>query len=153
MSTARDIVAGAMEICGAHSPVKPGSPENFQRMFKVLQSVLNIYTAQGVAMGITLPNAIGDQLNEPDSVTEALKTIVAVQGAPSIRKSTSITPEIKKLAKAYRQSLRTQFAPQPGQQFPDTLPVGSGNPSRPIGPTFYPDEDTLDTGGGGPITI
>lgn len=153
MSTGRELCEGALNIIGAHSPIKKAKGETFQVTFKTLQGILETYTSQGVAMGVTIPSVITEEVNEPPQVTVGLKYILAVKVAPFIRKTANVTAEIKKEAKAGRQIIRNQFGPKPGQCYPDNLNIGSGNKTRPIGAAFYPEEETLDDSSGSPITI
>jgi len=144
MSTANKLCRRALNIIGAHSPIKQAKGETFQLTFEVLVGILEAYASQNVTMGNNIPAVIGDEVNEPPQVTTGLEYILAVETAAFIRKPTAVTPEIKKRAKAGRQLIRNQFGPKPGQCFPDSLPIGSGNKTRPIGAVFYPEDETLD---------
>jgi len=153
MSTGRKLCERALNIIGAHSPIKKAKGETFQVTFEALVGILETYASQSVAMGNNIPALIGDEVNEPPQVTTPLEYILAVKVAPYIRKTANVTPEIRKEAKAGRQVILTQFGSKPANQYPDSLPIGSGNKTRPIGAAFYPEEETLDGSSGSPITI
>jgi len=151
MSTAQERVNSALELLGATSPIKVASPEVINKTFDVLVSMLELWNSQSIGItGLTLPTDIGDELNEPPQVQLAIDFNLAITAAPYIRKIP--TAETRMKAKSTMQQLRNQFSPKPTTIFPDVLPVGSGNKSQPLGQTFYPDQETVDSESGVPIT-
>lgn len=151
MSTANERVRSALQLVGADTPIKPARPEVINKTFKIFQQMLTLWSSQSIDTGITFPDAIGDELGEPNQIQSAIDTMLAIKAAPAHQKT--ISPEVRMLCKTDMQQLRNQFSPKPRTIYPGSLPIGTGNKTFPIGPTFYPEEDTLDSEAGVPLTI
>jgi len=151
MSTANERVRSALQLVGADTPIKPARPEVINKTFKILQQMLLLWNSQSILTGLTFPSDIGDELDEPQQIQSAIDTMLAIKAAPAHQKT--ISQEVRALCKTDMQQLRNQFSPKPRTIYPGSLPIGTGNKTFPIGPTFYPEEDTLDTEAGVPITI
>lgn len=140
-----------MQLLGADTPIKPARAEVFNKTFTVLQQLLALWNSQGLNFGLVYPETLGDELNEPEQTQLAIDHMLAIKASSYIQKSP--TEGVRTEAKILMQQLRTQFSPKPGTIFPETLPIGTGNKTYPIGPTFYPtSEDNLTTENGDPIT-
>ena len=71
MSTANEIVDGALKLIGATSLIKPARPEVINETFEILVAWLNELASKDIDItGLTIPTVIGDNLGEPaDSTT------------------------------------------------------------------------------------
>lgn len=156
MSTALLRVTNALTIIGSHSPIKKARPEVFNLTFDTLVSMLQLWSAQNIGTGITIPDVIGDELDEPPQIHFAIDYNLAVTVAPYLQKKA--TPEVSAKAAQAMQAMRTQFGIQSSTIYPGTLPLGSGNTGpasgqTPIGPRFYPEPETIDSETGVPLII
>jgi len=151
MSTANERVNSALQLIGATSPIKPARAEVINKTFTVFQQMLSLWNSQSIGTGITYPNVLGDELGEPEQIQMAIDYQLAIKAAPYIQKM--VSEDVRKQSRALMQQLRNQFSPKPTTLYPGSLPIGSGNTRFPIGPTFYPETETLDDESGVPITV
>jgi hypothetical protein len=156
MSTANVRVNRALNLLGATSPIKKARPEVINLAFEVLVEMLNLWTAQNIALGLTIPTVIGDDIEEPSETVLAIDFNLAVTVAPYLFKDP--TPAVINKARQTMQAMRTEFVALPATLYPNTLPLGSGNTGpasgqTPIGRKFYPEPATLDTESGVPLII
>jgi hypothetical protein len=118
--------------------------------------MLQLWNSQNIAAGFTIPDVIGDEMDEPSQIHFAIEYNLAVTVAPYLQKKA--TPEVSAKAAQAMQAMRTQFGIQSSTIYPSTLPLGSGNtgPSSgnsPIGRRFYPEPETIDSETGVPLII
>jgi len=150
MTTARTRVESALQLLGASSPIKKAGAEVRNKTFDTLVNMLELWGSENIAVPWTLPTTLGDELNEPPQTRLAIDYNLAVTVAPYIQKVATL--EVKTTAKSKLATLRTQYSPKPRKKYPSTLPFGTGNRTRPLSPTFYPEEDSVATEQGVEIT-
>lgn len=151
MSTANKRVQKALRLLGADSPIKKARPEVYNDVFEELQNMLEYWGSQNINTGITIPVVIGDELNEPPQISMTIDYNLAITAAAYIQKTPS--QDVVDKAIELMEKLRTQFSPKPQTIYPNTLALGSGNKTRPLGITFYPEPDDLETDSGDTITL
>jgi hypothetical protein len=156
MSTALVRVTNALTILGSHSPIKKARAEVFNLTFDTLVSMLQLWNSQNIAAGFTIPDVIGDEMDEPPQIQFAIDYNLAVTVAPYLQKIA--TAETSAKAMQTMQAMRSQFGVQSSTIYPGTLPLGSGNTGpasgqTPIGPRFYPEPETIDSETGVPLII
>jgi len=119
MSTAVEIVKGAMMTIGKHSEVQPAHPSLFEAGLDYLISMLEDLSTDyifllmtdeddGMEYQIPLPDSLDDELYEPKAATQQLKLILAIDMAAICR--IPITSDMlgqrrnayRKLAQKYR---------------------------------------------------
>jgi hypothetical protein len=139
-------------LLGADTPIKPARIEVVNQTFTVLRQLLLLWNSQSIGTGITIPELLADDLLEPMQTQLVIDHMLAIKVAPYLQKS--VGEDVRTEAKALMQQLRHEFSPKPYTVYPSILPVGTGNRSFPIAPTFYPTtEGELDTEQGDPITV
>jgi hypothetical protein len=152
MSTANERVRSALQLLGADTPIKPARAETLNKTFKILQQMLALWNSQSINTSITMPTVIGDELGEPEQTQLAIDYQLAIKTASAIQKVA--TPDVRAQSRTLMQQLRNQFSPKPTTIYPGTMPIGTGNKTFPIGPTFYPDsENAITDEQGVPLTI
>ena len=151
MSTANKRVERALNLLGATSPIKKARPEVINLTFETLVEMLEYWGSQNINTGITIPQVIGDELNEPPQISMTIDYNLAITVAAYVQKTAS--QDVTDKAIELMEKLRRQYSPQPQTKYPDTLQLGSGNKTRPLGFTFYPEPDELQTDSGDTITL
>lgn len=85
MTTASDIIHGALKILGAHSRVNPADPELVADSLPYLQSLLAELSTKEIDISATSPTGLTDDLSESAGATSSLKNILAIDIAPITR--------------------------------------------------------------------
>ena len=150
MTSAAVIIDRSLKALGATSVLNPAAPELTNDSFEYLVELLNRWAAQNTNFGALIPDVLGDDLEEPLFVTQALIYTLASEISPMARK----TPNkhlLHLVSKTYK-AMIVRVNPRPKVQFPNTLPLGAGNKTGPFGRTFYPEPETVDNETGLPIT-
>lgn len=150
MTTAAVIVDRALKTLGATSVLNPAAPELTNDSFEYLVELLNRWAAQNTNFGALIPDVLGDDLEEPSFVTQAIIYTLGSEIAPMARKVP--TKHFLQLVSKTYKSMLTRVNPRPKPKYPNTLPLGAGNKSGPKSRTFYPEPETVDNETGLPIT-
>lgn len=151
MTTAAVIIDRSLKALGATSLLNPAAPELENDAFEYLIELLGRWAAQNTNFGVAIPNALGDDLEEPSFVTQAIIYTLASEVAPMARKDPS-KQLLRLVSKTYKAML-VRIQPKPQQMYPNTLPIGAGNKTGPKSRTFYPEPETVDNETGLPITV
>lgn len=152
----RQFVAAAFEEIGLASYVFDLTPEQLQSAVRRLDAMMATWNAKGIRLGYPLPNSPQDSdLNEPsnvpDSAYEAIITNLGVKIAPSYGRTP--TNDTKITAKQAYDTLLARATAPIEQQFPSTMPIGSGNKSwrwsnpfvpRPVDPVLAGSDGLID---------
>lgn len=125
MSTAIDLIKKALYLSGCSSEINPASPELTQICFEDLTVFIEELDSIGITLGLTMPVLLTDDISEPADTTKMFESNIAVRTAPYFQKDAP--PATKKLAKKQYRQLLINYAPFPLPNYPDTLPIGSGN--------------------------
>ncbi len=130
MTTGTVIIKSALQKIGASSALSEPSPESIQTAFGILNSMISLWTSQGIMTGATLLEVPGDELNEKQDCQNAIIYNLAVMVAPDFDNGKVIvSPILAAMAigelnriKAIYQSLDI-----PKKVVSSTLPRGQGN--------------------------
>jgi hypothetical protein len=149
MSTAISRITRALYLNGAASPINPASQELKTIAFEDLQSMLINWAALNISLGITLPTNPTDELDNPPDTDLVIAYQLAVLSAPTFQLDAPY-PVKAKAATLYTELLTT-YAPHPLPEWPDTLPVGSGNMRGTKPRVFMPTPEALTDTAGVPL--
>lgn len=124
MATVTDIVTGAvtlLEVRTAESAITAAEAEDG---LTALNDMMNEWNVDGINIGYETLDNVADELFVTLGSIGAIKANLAIYIAPEYGRI--VTAELKERAKTSKRSLRASI-PLNGSQFPDTLPIGSGN--------------------------
>lgn len=141
MSTAQVLIDKCLFAMGASSPMKPAQPEMYQQCLDGLASMLSKWSNLNISLGVTIPTALPDELNNPDGTDEAIYLTLAKQMAPMFQKV--LGRELLSAQKEAFNDLMTIYSPSPLPQYPSTLPVGQGNRVSGRDWAYYPLSDSI----------
>ncbi len=150
MTSAADIIDRSLKAIGATSILNPAAPELINDAFEYLVELLARWSAQNTNFGVTIPDVLGDDLEEPSFVTQAIIFTLGSEISPMARKDPS-KHFLRMVSKTYK-SMLVRINPRPKPCYPNTLPIGAGNKTGPKSRTFYPEPETVDNETGLPIT-
>lgn len=130
MSTGLKIVQNALSKIGAHSVPKPANPESLENGRIALNSYISQLQDDDIEFGAVALNAIGDELSEPQGLTNVIEDNLAIILQPQ-HPGTQISPRLQANANiGYNYMVRkyqTITIPKPVVR--DTMPLGQGNKS------------------------
>jgi len=133
MSTGTKIVQNALSDIGAHSIIKPASPESIEIGKDMLNSMIARWADDEIEFGAVPLEAAGDELSEPVGLTNTITFNLAIELHPLFPGS-QISPALQVSANKTFQDMLTksQTVVIPKQVVRETLPVGQGNKDRNI---------------------
>jgi hypothetical protein len=141
MSTGLKIIRGALSRLGAHTVVKPANPESVENGRIVLNSYISQLQDDSIDFGAVPLDAVGDELSEPQGVTNALMDNLAILLQPD-HPGTQISQQLKANANiGYNHIVRkyqTITIPKPVVR--ETMPLGQGN--RPASGRVFAKKDS-----------
>ncbi len=123
-TTVNDIVKGALlllEVRTAESAVTAAEAEDG---LTALNDMMNEWNVDGINVGYESLDDINDELFVDLGAIGAIKSNLAIYIAPEYGRI--VSPDLTERANRSKKSLRSSIKLNPSQ-FPDTLPVGSGN--------------------------
>ncbi len=124
MATVTEVVTGALvllEIRTAESAITAAEAEDG---LTALNDMMNEWNVDGINIGYETLDNVEDELFVTLGSLGAIKANLAIYIAPEYGRI--VTAELTKRAAVSKRSLRASI-PLNGSQFPDTLPIGSGN--------------------------
>ena len=136
VATAADIIGGALEDLGIKNELSPSHPNLEGKFFDALIRMINRWSSIGIDIGITLPTVPADELGNPDSTEDALRTSLAIDTARIAKVVPAGT--LRKDQKLFYRALKSAFGLWPEQSFPSSMPLGQGNRLGPRGKRFFP---------------
>jgi hypothetical protein len=152
----RQFIYAAFEEIGLASYVFDLQPEQLESARRRLDAMMADWNAKGIRLGYPIPSSpqdgsIDDETNVPDSAYEAIICSLGVRLAPSYGKQ--VMPETKVNAKQGYDVLLQRATYPLEKQFPDTMPLGSGNKPWRVydNPFVQPPVDPVTAGPDGPI--
>lgn len=125
MATARDIVVGALRLLGVKPAESPISAAEIQDGLESLNDMMAEWEERSIFTGFSALGTADDPVEVPDSAIGAIKANLAIYIAPEYDKSVSV--ELAKRAKDGLTSVRASLIEVAASEYPDSLPVGSGN--------------------------
>lgn len=124
MATVTEIVTGALQLLEvriAESAIEPNEAEDG---LTSLNDMMNEWSVDGINIGYETLDSVSDELFVVLGSIGAIKANLAVYIAPEYGRI--VTPSLAERAIRSKRSLRASL-PLNRSQFPDTLPIGSGN--------------------------
>jgi hypothetical protein len=125
MTTARQIVNGAAEKIGVKTAEIELEADDFQTIFDDMNDMLLEWADIGLTPAFTEVFDGDDVIQVESSARAAIKYALAVRIAPSF--SRVITPALAESSRDSMARLEASTAYIGPVDFPDTLPIGSGN--------------------------
>ena len=146
MSTGTYIVKRALQKIGASSAVSEASPESIDTAFNTLNSMIALWTSQGIDTGAVYIAVVADELGEKQDCQNAIISNLAVMVAPDFDNGNNIVSQAL-IGEARRElgsvkSLYRSFV-IPKKVVSSTLPVGQGNTQDIYDGPFFEEGDSL----------
>jgi len=141
MSTGTAIIQRALQRIGAHSAIAPASPASITLGMERLNSMLEVWLAQGIVIGVTGLVVPGDDLNEKPDTRNGIIDKLALSLAPDFDNGKQIvSQQLKEDAKVNFAHIKNvyQQITIPNKVVSSTLPVGAGNSRGANRRTFFP---------------
>ena len=82
MSTGTDLIEDALKEIGANSVARPAGGETINDVKKKLDSMLQRWLSQGIDLGTTPIDLVGEEVNEPIDARNAIVENLAILAAP-----------------------------------------------------------------------
>ena len=134
-TTVTEIVSGALKLLEVKTAESAVTAEEVQDGLSALNDMMNEWNVDGINIGYETLDDADDELFVILGSIGAIKANLAVYIAPEYGRV--VTDSLALRAKRSKRSLRAAI-PLAHSQYPDTLPIGSGNE----GNNFTPDGDT-----------
>lgn len=136
MATALDFITAALKRLGvnaAESPIEANEAQDGLDMFNDMMSEWE----PKYRLGFIPTLDVNAEVALPRSISEAVKSNLAIRMAPEY--SRIVSPALAQIATESLNSLRNEFVFIGEVEYPDTLPMGSGNECPGfIDRTFFP---------------
>lgn len=131
MSTGTKLVQGALSRIGAHSPLRPASPESIEAGKDTLNSMYASWQDNNIEFGAMPLDAVGDEFSEPMGLTNMIMDSLAIQLQPLFPGS-QISPDLRvNASKGYTDMVaKFQTIVIPKLVARETLVKGQGNQRR-----------------------
>ena len=130
MSTGTAIIEDALKLLGVNSVLSPAAPENITDGMNVLNSMLEDWLSKGIHIGFTPLEVPGDELNEPQDATNAIKSNLAIEMSPYFDNGGNIvSPALAGRAKRQMADIKILYEVFhiPPKVISSTTPLGAGN--------------------------
>jgi len=134
MPTVTEFVTGALKLLEVRTAESAITPEEAQDGLISLNDMMNEWNVDGINIGYETLDDVEDEVFVTLGSEGAIKANLAVYIAPEYGRN--VTAMLFERAKRSKRSLRASI-PLNASQFPDTLPIGSGNEDN----NFTPDGD------------
>lgn len=121
---ALEVITGALRLLGVRAAESPITDAEAQDGLESLNDMLNEWEQDGISLGFESVDDVDDDLYIDDAYAGAIKANLAVYIAPEYNRlvSDALAFRAKKGKRAARSSI-----PLECRDYPDSLPVGSGN--------------------------
>ena len=125
MTTASKIIKAGFRKATINAGAKPLSAQETADALEILNNIIIEWNSLGILVGIDTVTSLDTDLFEPRYATKALK--YAVGGEICIEFGKQITPGFGAVASAAYNTMLTVSQPAQDVEYPDTMPLGSGN--------------------------
>jgi len=130
VSTGTDLIQGALRQLQAHSEASSASAGTIVIGKDKLNSMLQLWVSQGIAIEITPIDAVGDEVSEPQDATNAIILNLAVElemdfGVTDIPSSQRLRGNATRAKAEVRRIYQTVDTPL--RVVSSTTPLGAGN--------------------------
>lgn len=142
MSTSIDLMTPSLYSIGVTSDVNPASAEILNVAFSTFIFWITWMKKNGIDIGVdydNLPTDMGDELGNDADTDFPLSRGFAVWVAPIFQVAVPAATQTvadAAMASLYAEAMRPQFP-----EYPDTLPIGSGNMRAPKSRVFFDESD------------
>jgi len=128
MSTGTKLVQGALSRIGAHSPIRPASPESIDVGKDTLNSMYASWQDNNIDFGAVPLQAVGDEFSEPMGLTNMIMDNLAILLQPQFP-GTQISADLRlNASRGYTDmAAKAQTIVIPKLVARETLPKGQGN--------------------------
>jgi hypothetical protein len=143
MTTGTSIIEDALKEIRVISVAVPSSPEQISHGLQKLQTMLQLWLDDGIEFEFSPITTAGENLDEPQSVRNAIVTNLAISLAGSYR--AEITGSLQNDARKSlnRVKARYQEICVPDKVVSSTLPKGAGNSKGVDSRVFFPKGGTI----------
>ncbi len=154
MATVNDLITDALENLLVQADEAEIEASEAKTAVRVLNQMMAAYAAEGINLGYTTVNSLDDPLTVPDGALLGMGYNLSLLLAPKYVKGAVARTLVMAARNGYHTLVklgRTSIA----QQYPGTLPVGSGNEDPGYyDRKFYPgEEDTILSEQNGSISL
>lgn len=149
METAADVIRDALQEILVQAAEAPIGADKAQTAIRYLNRMMFAYDVDGISLGYTEVTNLSDPITVPNGAIEAIIANLAIRLAKQFMKP--VTPDLAARASEGEKTLLNLAVTIGPSQYPETLPVGSGNEhDTNFGDSFYsqPEEPILIEGGG-----
>lgn len=138
MATVTEIVSGALQLLEVRTAESAIEAPEAEDGLTSLNDMMNEWNVDGIDVGYETLDDVDDELFVDLGSIGAIKANLAVYIAPEYGRVVSTSLEMR--ARRSKRSLRASI-PLNGSDYPDTLPIGSGNENN----NFVSDGDSPST--------
>ena len=125
-------------VAGAEEPIEP---VDSQLIIEELNDMMTEWDGTGISTGYTKVDSLDDTMTVADSILSAVKSNLAVRGAPHWLGNAEIPQLVIKKAADTFSALLLQTIDAPSMIFPATLPIGSAQTCN-ASSEYFPGEKT-----------
>lgn len=147
MSTAREVISSALKLIAVRPAESPLTDAEITDGLRSLNSMLNQWNIEGINIDFETVDDVDEQMYLDEGVIGPVQDNLAVYVAPEY--SAQIPPWLISRADTGKKAVRSAKLELESLEFPDTLPVGSGNeynnyvadgdsPGNVLSTRFYP---------------
>ena len=124
MATVTEVVTGALQLLEVRTAESSITAAEAEDGLTSLNDMMNEWNVDGINIGYETLDNIAEELHVSLGSLGAIKSNLAIYIAPEYGRI--VTPHLEMRAKRSKRSLRASI-PLNHSEFPDTLPIGSGN--------------------------
>ena len=143
MATVAQIGKASLQRILVQASEAPLQPDEYADFMFALNNYMNELNAQGIQLGFTVVNDLGDDVTIPAGALRGVIANMAIEVAPDY--GGVVTEALAKAAKEGLQTMRLIGQTMGSSKMPSTLPIGSGNESNNrvsgVSGHFYPDSE------------
>ncbi len=125
MATGADIVTAALRKLGIRTAESPLTASELADGLSEMNDMLAKWEGKGINFGFDPISSAADTVEAPGSAIAAIKSNLSIRLAPDYSRIVSQTLK-DQAEKDYNDLLTSEYGPNT-VEFPDTLPLGSGN--------------------------
>ena len=144
MATAAQVIKAALQRILVQDSEAPLEPDEFQDSIFAMNNFMLDLDAQGVKLGYTEINNLGETVTIPVGALRGLITNLAIEMAPDF--DVQVSGTLAQIANDGLKAMRRLGVRMQRSRYPGTLPIGSGNEGDSVGfrsDHFYDDQEAL----------
>ena len=135
--TASDVILDALkEIVAIPSEAAVGAYEAQVGIF-YLNAMMQDFAVNGINIGYTIVDSLGDEMTVPDGALEGMVKNLAIEISPAFKGSLTSVDLFEQAQDGINTLLQISIPIIANSPYSDNLPVGSGNEDGIWGNTFY----------------